>query len=460
MGKGIFDRRQFIKAALYGSTAMAALAPFSIGRARAQALADVEVVVIGAGIAGLGAAKSLAEQGAKVVILEAKPHIGGRLFTDFSMGAPFEYGAGWIHGPSEDNPTKQLANAVNAQTVVTDDDNLTVFSADGEEWDDEEVEELNEDWADALYKVDEELELHDPRSLSQALGDLVPGALREEGTVWAFSAYTEFSKGAPIENLSAVYHDDDEAFDLPDVVVTTGYDKILGPLAEGLDIRLSTKVTAIEYGDDGVTVTTDQGDFEGDYAVCSLPLGVLKDGTVAFDPPLPGDYRENIEDIGFGSVTKIAFKFEQPFWDVETQYFGIMTEQKGRWNFWLNYRTFSPENIILGLSVGAYAPRADRMSDAEMQADALEVLRGVWGDAVGEPTQMLTTHWSTDPDALGAYAFPTPGCRPSQFDDLAEPVEDVLLLCGEHTIFDYAGTTHGAYMSGLRAAETIIDEES
>ena len=62
---------------------------------------------------------------------------------------------------------------------------------------------------------------------------------------------------------------------------------------------------------------------------------------------------------------------------------------------------------------------------------------------------------------MGAYAFPTPGCRPSQYDDdLAEPVEDVLLLCGEHTIFDYAGTTHGAYMSGLRAAELIVDEES
>ena len=425
-----------------------------------QALADTKVIVVGAGIAGLGAAKSHAEQGAEVVVLEVKAHIGGRLFTDYSMGAPFEYGASWIHGPSEENPSKQLANAVNAQTVVTDNDNMIVFDDEGEELDDEELQEIDEDWADALCKVDEELELRDPRSLSQAVADLIPGALGDEGLVWALSAYTEFSKGGPIENLSAVFHDDDDAFDLPDVVVTTGYDKILGPIAEGLDIRLSTKVQKIEYGDDGVTVATDQGEFEGDYVVCSLPLGVLKAGTVEFDPPLPADYRKNIEKIGFDSVTKIAFKFEQPFWDVETQYFGIMTEPKGRWNFWLNYRTFSPENIILGLSMGAYAPLADQMSDEEMKADALEVLRDVWGDAVGEPVEMLTTHWYTDPASLGAYAFPTPGWRPSQYDDLAEPVEDVLLLCGEHTIFDYAGTTHGAYMSGLRAAELIVDEES
>jgi len=463
MGKTIFDRRQFLKAALYTSAAASALTaalPFSAGRARAQAMAGSRVIVIGSGLAGLGAAKSLSEQGADVVVLEAKPHIGGRLFTDYSMGAPFEYGAGWIHGSSAENPTKQLADAVNAQTVITDDDNLIVFGADGEEWDEEEIEELNEDWADALEKIDSELEFHDQRSVRQAINDLVPGALGEEGTVWALSAYTEFAKGAPIENLSAVYHDDDKAFDLPDVVVVTGYDKILAPLTAGLDIRLSTLVSAVEYGDDGVKVTTDQGDFEGDYVVCSAPLGTLKAGTIAFEPALPSGYRKNIADIGFGSVTKIAFKFDQAFWDVEAQYFGIMTEQKGRWNIWLSYRTFSPENIILGLSVGAYAPIADRMSDDEMKADALEVLRDVWGDAVGEPTQMLNTHWSIDPDTLGAYAFPTPGCRPSQFDDLADPLEGRLFLCGEHTIFDYAGTTHGAYMSGLRAAEFVIDEAS
>jgi len=413
MGRAFFNRRQFIEAALYGSTAVAALAPFSIGRARAQALADTKVIVVGAGLAGLGAAKSLTEQGAEAIVLEIKPHIGGRLYTDYSMGAPFEYGAGWIHGPSEENPTKQLADAVNAQTFLTDSDSLIVFDDEGEELDDDELEEIDENWYGALGKMDEELELDDPRSLAQAVKDLVPGAMNNEGLVWALSAFTEFSKGGPIENLSAVLLDDDDAFDLPDVVVTTGYDKILGPLAEGLDIRLSTKVTTIQYGEDGVTVTTDQGDFEGDYVVCSLPLGVLKAGTVKFDPPLPSDYRKNIEKIGFGSVTKIAFKFEQPFWDLETQSFGIMTEPKGRWNYWMSYRTFSPENIFLGLSVGAYAPLADQMSDEVMKADALEVLRGVWGDAVGEPTEMLTTHWFVDPASLGAYAFPTPGCRPS-----------------------------------------------
>lgn len=452
-----YSRRWFLTAALMASGAFAAS---PLGKARAQSLGGKKVVVVGAGISGLAAAKALANQGAEVVVVEARDRIGGRLYTDWSMGPPFEVGAGWIHGPEDANPSKQLADAVNAQYVTTEDDNLVVFNEEGYEipWDD--IEEINEDWYRALSRVDSELELNDRRSLERAIRDLAPSALSDPGVRWALSAYTEFSKGAPIENLSAVYHDDDEVFDLPDVVVTTGYDELLKPIAEGLDIRLSTPVSGIAYGDDGATVTTSAGELSADYVICSVPLGVLKANKIAFAPPLPDDHRDNIDKLGFGSVTKIAFKFPEAFWDTETQYFGIMTEPKGRWNYWLSYRTFTDENILLGLSVGAYSPVADKMSDEEMTADALDVLRHVWEDAVPEPTQVLTTHWAVDPYSFGAYAYPTPGARPSQFDDMAEPVAGRIFLCGEHTIFDYAGTTHGAYMTGLRSAELVVEEAS
>jgi monoamine oxidase len=455
MHQSRLDRRRFLKAALFASGALA-LSP--AGQARAQALKGTRVVVVGAGISGLAAAKSLLNQGAEVVVVEARDRIGGRIYTDFAMGPPFEVGAGWIHGPSPDNPARQLADAVGSKYALTDDDNLTVLTATGEEISEDALEEANEEWAEILEWIDENLESNDTRSLAQVLSARFPEALKDPLLRWAFTAYSEFQDGAPMEDVSAVYRDDDSAFPTPDVVITTGYSAILEPIAKGLDIRLKTVVSAIRYGDDGVTVETSAGAFEADYCVCSLPLGVLQAKKVAFDPALPSEYQGDIAKIGFNSVTKIAFKFEQAFWDVETQYFGVMTETKGRWCFWLSYRTFTDENILLGLSVGAYAPVADRMSDAEMSKDALEVLRGVWGDAVGTPVQTLATHWSTDPYALGAYSYPRPGNTPDDFDTLTEPVEHRVFLCGEHTMFEYKATVHGAYLSGLRAAEQVIEE--
>lgn len=452
------SRRSFVKT--LSAMAAASSVGLKAGVARAADLSDVSVVVVGAGIAGLSAAKSLQDQGATVTVLEAKQRIGGRLYTDHSLGAPFEVGAGWIHGPSQDNPAKQLADAVNAQTVVTEDDNLVVFDEDGYEISDDRLRAIDKKWDEILTYIDEELELYDRRSLAEAIDDMYPGALDDPGVRWALSAYTEFSKGAPLEDLSAPYHDDDEAFPTADVVVTTGYDALLQPLADGLDIRLGTAVTEIAYADDGVEVIAGGSSFEADYAVVSVPLGILKAKKISFDPPLPSSFQAKIDRLGFGSVTKIAFKFDEAFWETDVQYFGMMTEPRGRWNYWVNYRTFSQENILLGLSIGAYAPIADRMSDAEMTEDALDVLRTVWEGEVGQPNAVLTTHWSTDPETLGAYTYPTPGSDPSDFDDLIEGVGGVVYFCGEHTTFEYAGTIHGAYLTGLWAAEWIADEES
>ncbi len=445
------QRRKLLKAALLASI----LVPFT--PVLANNIKNKKILIIGAGISGLSAARKLHNSGADVVILEAKPYIGGRLHTDYSLGAPFEEGAGWIHGPSAGNPIAKLARSINAKTVITDNESLAVFNVAGKKITDQQLKDIDTNLQKLIMLIDDEIETQSQASLYQAIKYFAPSALKDAGVMWALSAYAEFSKAGSIENLSAVFYDEDEAFKGADVVVATGYDKILAPLANGLNIKHNAQVYKVEYGNNGVSIKSSIGVFSADYVICSVPLGALKKQTIEFVPPLPKAHQAAIEKIGFGSITKIALKFSRAFWDIEEQYFGIQTAAKGRWNYWANYRRFSDENILLGFSMGNYAFKADMMDDEAMKQDALEVLRNVWGAQVTKPIDMRTTHWSLDPHTLGAYSYTAAGCRPADYITLAQPVNNRLFLVGEHTIFKYTATTHGAYLSGIQAADKILE---
>ncbi|AHD09160.1 Monoamine oxidase [Phaeobacter gallaeciensis] len=438
-------RRQTLKLGIASFLAVLA------SQSSAQNLNGRTVIVIGAGIAGLAAGQALRKSGATVIVFEAGEYVGGRIRTDMSLGAPFEYGAGWIHGPSEDNPIQKLAEHVGGPSFVTNDDNLEVFGSDGKPLAEAEYAYMDETYEHLLRELNMLVLRRDKRSVAKAIADIKLEVLGNPLGQLLLSTFIEFDIGAGIEDISAANAFADKAFDGDDAILLNGYETILAPLTEGLDIHLNTPVNQISYDANGVTV----GDLRADYAICTAPLGVLKAKTIQFDPPLPGKLQTAISELGFGSVTKIAMKFKTAFWDKGIQYFGISTEPKGRWNYWLNYRTFSDQNILLGLSFGRYAPIADQMDPSEMTEDALDVLRSVWGDTIGTPEAVLTTHWSEYPNFRGAYSYPQVGGSPDQFEIFAEPIEDRLFFAGEHTIFDYHSTTHGALMSGLRTANAI-----
>jgi monoamine oxidase len=273
---------------------------------------------------------------------------------------------------------------------------------------------------------------------------------------WMVSAYLECLTGGSVNAISASMWDEDEAFSGADVILPAGYDRILPQLAQGLEIRFGQNVQGIVYGDEGVSVTTSTDSFYAKHAICTLPLGVLKADRVTFDPPLPTPYQQSIEQLGMGQVTKLALRFDTPFWPQDVQYIGVTTEPIGRWPYFMNTMTYADAPILMGVSLGSYAPVADAMSDDEATANMMQVLRGVFGADIPQPTGILKTAWSRDPLALGAYSFAKVGATPDDFNRFADPVGP-LHFAGEHTSFDYHGNAHGAYLSGLRAAEAILD---
>lgn len=418
-----------------------------------QAASNPDVIVIGAGISGLAAARALADAGRSVVVLEASGRIGGRIHTDRSLGMPVEVGAGWIHGP-DGNPISDLASNAGLDTFVTDDENLEVHRADGAPVSDADVmageARLTRLAATIDHGVDTDM------AMSEAIRRFGAGELDDPLMRWMLSAYLEFLTGGPIDDISASMWDEDDGFDGADVILPAGYDQILPQLANGLDIRFGETVQSIAYGSDGVTVTTSNGALQASQLICALPIGVLKAGSVTFDPPLPSAYQRSIEALGMGQVTKLALRFDAPFWPEGVQYFGVTTEPMGRWPYFMNTMTYADVPLIMGVSLGAYAPIADAMSTEDATADMMDVLRGVFGTDIPEPTGILKSKWSRDPLALGAYSFAKVGALPDDFNRFAEPIGP-LHFAGEHTTFDYHGNVHGAYLSGIRAAEAILN---
>ena len=146
------ERRKFLFTLMYAIPAL--YISLFTKKTFAQELRGIDVIVVGSGISGLAAASRLQSQGAKVTILEAKNRIGGRIYTDHALGAPFEVGAGWIHGPSRENPIKQLANNIKAETFITDDSNYVLFDSKGEKISDQNFQRIDSQWADILSHID------------------------------------------------------------------------------------------------------------------------------------------------------------------------------------------------------------------------------------------------------------------------------------------------------------------
>ena len=237
------------------------------------------VLIIGAGISGLAAAKKLKDKGFTVIVLEAQEKIGGRLRTDRSMGIAFDEGASWIHGP-KGNPITKLASKAGVNTYLTDDDNLVVFDNNGTAYSDAFLDRQYTKFENALNAVRRAGTKR--QSFQTIFNSLYPTQANNRLWKYMLSAYLEFDSGGDISNLSSKYFYDDEEFPGADVIITNGYDKVAEFLGKGLDIKLNSRVTEINYGAAKPFVKAGGTTYEADYILVTVPLGVLKNKSIAF----------------------------------------------------------------------------------------------------------------------------------------------------------------------------------
>ncbi|MBT3316090.1 MAG: FAD-dependent oxidoreductase [Anaerolineae bacterium] len=448
------NRRDFLKitALLAGTVAMNSCSVFEDG--------DEKIIVVGAGIAGLSAAQTLQKWGYKVVVLEARSRVGGRIWTSRKWeDAPLDLGASWIHGVSG-NPIAKLAKENRIKIVETDYDNQWIYKEDGSELTNEEYESLEEYEstiteyiAEAIAERDDDVPL---KSIVDAVLDNVSVSADEKQIIlYLLNTIVEHEYAADISELSLFTFDEGDEYSGEDVIFPGGYDQIIEILAKGLDIRLNETVQRVAYEEAGVSIQTNKGIYKGDRAVITLPLGVLKSGQVDFSPSLPSEKQDAIRRLGMGLLDKLYLRFPSIFWEKDAALLGYLGENKGEWAEWLNIAHYTNKPILLGFNAATFARKVDKWSDQQIVDSAMTMLRNIFGANIPDPLDWQITRWADDPFSWGSYSYLAPGTNSKTLKELARSVDGKLFFAGEATSSDYQSTVHGAYLSGIRAAEEI-----
>lgn len=417
-------------------------------------ISDERILIVGAGLAGLVAARELSRDGFNVTMLEARPRLGGRLWTDDSLGSPVDLGASWIHQDLDDHPLLELAQQAKVQHRLLDARGLRTFRKPRQviPW-----SQIDRHWLVIQYL------------LRPAIAESEPGEAPLEPSSWqrltkdpktqalidwelALQALPFGADFADISSDGLAHSDEGEPADR---LLLGGYGPIVDLLARDLDIRLQHVVTRIRRGRKAVEVDTTRGSFTADRVILSLPLGVLKEGAVEFVPALPQRKQKAIERLGVGVTNKIALKFDRVFWPPDVDTFGFVAGHPGEFPIFVNLQAFTGHPVLVAQLAGTYARQAEEASDGALTFRAMSALRGMFGVRIPEPEAVLVSRWGSDPFAYGSTSYLRLGSRIDDPTILGEPVGKRLFFAGEATVRRFRNTTLGAYRSGLRAASRV-----
>ncbi len=428
------------------------------------------IVVIGAGMAGLVAGRLLHDSGCAVTLLESRARIGGRVCPDMSLGVPIDLGGSWIHG-ADDNPLTDWCAALGVEVVQTAGERRLMENGVARDL----AIVQRRAWRGRLaFAMAVRLGLWRSRwraargrHRTVSLADVAEPILRaswlpalDRSVVAQLVSTGEGVQGAPADRLAIEEWFPNDAFGV-NAMPRDGFATLLQDAAQGLDVRLETPVQRLRWHEGGVVTETAAGSVAADRAVVTLPVGLLRDGALAFDPPLPSEQRAAIARIGYGAgvLGKIYLRFDQPFWPRDIHRFlGLPAapDQRGVFNTWLSLERETGAPVLLSFANGRAALRFEtECSDAQVLDEAMAALRRLFG-SVPEPVAFRFTRWLADPWSAGSYSYPALGSLPDDRLVYARPLGDRVFFAGEATESGDYGTVQAALRSGERAAETVF----
>jgi monoamine oxidase len=401
-----------------------------------------DTVIVGAGAAGIAAARRLVAAGQRVMVLEARDRVGGRAITAQSLGAPVDLGAAWLHF-AEENAWTRLADAAGF-SVLRREPGWGAAAGIGAN----APTPVQRAAAQANY-----LRYHDLIETAATAGHDVPlsDVLPDDDYRARFDATMTWAVGTETRQISTLdlarYAESHHNW-----AVREGLGNVVSTAAAGLPVTLGSAVTAIDWSGPVLRIDCNDGRVEARAAIVTLPTSVLARGTLRFAPSLPHRYAEAFHGLPLGVVNKVFFKLGAGQFPGDASRYFIGTDRTSRT---CSYQVYPADQPLLCAYFGG-----DLSWELEQRGElaqfAREELRGIFGAGfVTELGDSVATAWGSDPHANGSYSAALPGhahCR----ETLGTPVNSRLLFAGEACSIHHYGTLHGAWLSGTAAAERLL----
>ena len=422
-----------------------------------------DTIVIGAGAAGLAAARTLQDANRSVLLLEARDRIGGRIHTSYDFAThPIECGAEYLHG--EHIVTWDWVRRYRLKTLPVFDEYRNQFMYINKKllpfkrWstipgveildlmDDSPIDALITTWIDAgkpdvslaQFLLESQIEL--PTDVHRIIDNFLSGSYAanlDQLGVYGLAELTYDGDGDRYSRLQQ------------------GYSHLCEQFATGLNIKYATPVTRIHWGSSGVQIQTETDKtYTAQQVIITLPLALLQENAVEFAPKLPDNKLNAIHGLGAGHITKLMLKFDQPFWSRELESCLTTADTQLWWRPGWKRNNEAP--VLTAFTGSTGADNLGKLGREGAIQAGLQDLEQMFEMPLAERlVDALFVDWQADPYARMAYSF-VPVNGVGLRSQLAQPVDQVLFFAGEATHTTRAATVHGALESGIRAANEIL----
>lgn len=403
---------------------------------------SIDIAIIGAGAAGLGAAHALQGRSVSCIVLEARDRIGGRAHTIMaSPDVTFDLGCGWLHSADR-----------NAFVAIAEQLSFAIDKS-RPPWRDQAYEaafprEEREEFIGALEAFFTRTAEAAARGHDAPASDYLEPGNRWNGMIDAICTYLN---GCELEQMSLL---DFEAYADTEVNwrIRRGYGALVAAYGAGLPIALNCNVTLIDHGDTRIRLTTSQGTLTADKVIVTVPTNLIADEAIRFNPPLPAKV-EAAAGLPLGLDNKVTLALDG--WEHLPKDSGMRGRSHTARVGSFQLRPFG-QPCIEGFYGGSFAREIEAAGAGALAAQAIDDVVALLGHDIRKSLKPLAeSRWGADPFARGAYSHALPG-HAGKRAVLAAPVDDRLFFAGEATPPDFFSTAHGARDSGERAAREAL----